>query len=307
MPEKDFRSPYTERWSLSVQRELPGNVVIEGAYVGTVSHKLATRVDVNPFVSAGTRLYPNFGQRWIRTSQGNSAYHAMQWRAEQRFARGFQVTSSYTWSKNIDSTSEGIGNINTQYTNMNLTSVPVMYGGLKLDRGLSDFHRSHRLAFSYLWQLPGPSAALWKHVLGGWSLGGIASFQSGAPFTILNNFDRNGDGVLNDRPDISNPNAPLDTRAIVVPTADCGTGYRNPDTQSNVMLCVMPADVHWIEGRGLPNAATVGRNTLFTGWVNNMDLSLSNPSPWENNDDWSFAGRLSMSSIIPNLQRSPPS
>ena len=110
------------------------------------------------------RLYPDFGQRWIRTSQGNSAYHAMQWRAERRFARGFQVASSYTWSKNMDSTSEGIGNVNTQYSNMNLTSVPIQDGGMKLDRALSDFHRSHRLTISSLWEVPGPFGNLESRV-----------------------------------------------------------------------------------------------------------------------------------------------
>lgn len=36
-----------------------------------------------------------------------------------------------------------------------------------------------------------------------------------------------------------------------------------------------PADVHWIENRGLPNANTVGRNTLLAGGINNFDLTLS--------------------------------
>jgi hypothetical protein len=270
--EKDFRSPYTERWSLSVQRGLPRDFVVEAAYVGSVSHKLATRADVNPFVSASARLHPDFGQRWIRTSEGNSAYHAMQWRLERRFAQRFQAGSSYTWSKNMDSTSEGIGFVNLQYANMNLTSVPVRDGGMKLDRALSDFHRSHRLTISYLWEMPGPASGLWKHIFDGWSLAGIASFQSGAPFTIVNGSDRNQDGVTTDRPDIGNPNAPLNTRAII--DTACVTGYRNPDAAPNTTACVNPAAVHWVEGRGLPNAATVGRNTLFTGSVNNLDLTL---------------------------------
>ena len=41
------------------------------------------------------------------------------------------------------------------------------------------------------------------------------------------------------------------------------------------MLCVTPADVHWIQGTGLPNASTVGRNTLRAGGINNFDVSLS--------------------------------
>jgi len=274
MLEKDFRCPYTERWSFGFQRELPNQILLEGSYVGSVSHKLATRADLNPQLFPGLRLYPNFGLRWIRTSQGNSAYHAMQWHIDRRFARGFQLTSSYTWSRNLDSTSEGIGYVNTQYTNTNLTSVPIMQGGLKLDRGLSDFHRAHRLTFVYLWVVPGPSRGLWKHALGGWSVAGITSFQSGAPFTVINGLDRNGDGVpTNDRPDMGNPNPPRNGRAVVAPAfgpQSCPTGYRNPDTGA----CVNPRDVFWVEGRGLPNASTVGRNTLLTGGVNNFDLSL---------------------------------
>jgi hypothetical protein len=38
---------------------------------------------------------------------------------------------------------------------------------------------------------------------------------------------------------------------------------------------VTPADVHWIQGIGLPNAATVGRNTLHAGGVNNFDVTLT--------------------------------
>jgi hypothetical protein len=38
---------------------------------------------------------------------GNSAYHALQSRVERRFSRGLQLTASYTWSRFLDSTSEG--------------------------------------------------------------------------------------------------------------------------------------------------------------------------------------------------------
>src|SRR5262249_29143425 len=67
---------------------------------------------------------------------------------------------------------------------------------------------------------------------------------------------------------ISNPSAPLNTRAAIAPR--CATGYQNPDTGS----CVSPEDVHWVEGVGFPNGFTVGRNTLHTGGTNNFDASL---------------------------------
>jgi hypothetical protein len=42
---------------------------------------------------------------------------------------------------------------------------------------------------------------------------------------------------------------------------------------------VRPGDVHWVEGIGFPNGATVGRNTLFTNGTNNFDLNLTKSIP----------------------------
>ncbi|MEO7652733.1 MAG: TonB-dependent receptor, partial [Bryobacteraceae bacterium] len=142
--EKNFRSPYTERWSFGFQRQLRGQTLLDVSYVGSGSHKLTTRADLNPGLD-GARLHPGFGDRTVRTSEGNSTYHSLQLRIDRSFAHGFQLASSYTWSKSLDSTSEGIGQVNTQYANSGLTSVPTSEGGLKLDHGLSDFHRGQRL------------------------------------------------------------------------------------------------------------------------------------------------------------------
>ena len=187
---------------------------------------------------------------------------------DRRFSRGFQVTASYTWSKSLDSTSEGIGGIETQYVMNNLTSMPPAQGGLKLDRGPSDFDRSQRLVLSYLWEIPGPSQHFLKHVAGGWSIAGITTFQSGTPYTVQSGFDRNGDGWPGDRPDISNPLAPRNSRAVLSPS--CATGYSNPDT----LACINPSAAYWVQGTGFPNASTGGRNTLFTNGTNNFDLTL---------------------------------
>ena len=186
------------------------------------------------------------------------------------------MTASYTWSRSLDSTSEGMGYVNPQYSSANLTSIPAGLGGLKLDRGLSDFHRSQRLSLVYLWEAPGPAQGWWKHALGGWAIAGITSFQSGTPFTVRNGLDRNNDAVPGvDRPDIGNPAAPLLSRAVVDPrpaAQRCATGFRNPDT----LACVTPSEVRWVQAPvgSLPNASTVGRNTLETGGMNNFDLSL---------------------------------
>jgi len=271
--QKNFRSSYTEHWSFGFQRQISSSIVLDGSYVGSESHKLATWDDLNPRELDGRRLFPDFGRRDVRTSQGNSSYHAMQWRLDRRIGHGFQAALSYTWSRTMDSVSEGIGTVTLQSNTGNRLSLPTANGGLRLDHGPGDYDRTHHLTVLYVWSIPGPAQGLWRHALSGWSLGGVTSFQSGAPFTVQNGFDRNNDGEGNDRPDIGNPNASLESRAVLTPISGpqaCATGYRNPDSGA----CVSPADVYWVQGIGMPNVSTAGRNTLRTGGINSFDVSL---------------------------------
>ena len=186
---------------MGLQRQLPESILLDISYIGSESHRLTTRADWNPRLLSGMRVYTDFGQVTARTSEGNSAYHALQTRLDRRFSRGFQLDASYTWSKFIDSTSEAVGGNELQAAGAgNLTSVPVSQGGLKLDRGVSDFDRRHRLTIVYLWSVPGPRSGWWRYALAGWSIAGITTFQSGTPFTVANGSDRNNDGFPADRP-----------------------------------------------------------------------------------------------------------
>ncbi len=266
----NLRNPYTERWSFGFQRELPANLFLDVSYIGSESHRLTTRADWNPRLPTGLRLYPLYGVVVAKTSEGNSTYDALQALFSRRFKHGFEFSTAYTWSKMMDSTSDGVGNANIEEpSGGNLTSVPVMYGGMKLDRAVSDFDRPQRLSISYLWSLPGPRKGWSRNAFGGWQLAGMTVFQSGTPFSIANGFDRDNFGDKEDRADIANPKMPLNTRAVIFPA--CSTGYQDPDT----FACVTPQQVHWIEGSGFPNASTVGRNTMRTVGTNNWDLNLT--------------------------------
>ena len=65
--EKNFRLPYTERWSFGLQRQLRGQMLLDVSYVGAEGHHLTTRADLNPLQPSGLRLHPNFGPRIVRT------------------------------------------------------------------------------------------------------------------------------------------------------------------------------------------------------------------------------------------------
>jgi hypothetical protein len=144
---------------------------------------------------------------------------------------------------------------------------------LRLDRAVSDYDRRHRLTLAYVWDLPGPKTGFLGQVIGGWQISGITTFQSGAPFTFLNGSDRNGDGVNIDRPNIGNPNAPHNTRGVIVAAATCATLLQNPDT----LQCVTPNDVYVYQvaaNTGFPGPATIGRNTERSNRVQNFDMSF---------------------------------
>jgi Carboxypeptidase regulatory-like domain/TonB-dependent Receptor Plug Domain len=266
-----IRNPYTQRFSFEIQRQLPWRLIFDTSYVGSLGRKLFVTEDLNPIVNPGppaVRRFPLLGIRRYRTSGANSSYNSLQVRLDKGFSRGLQFTTSYTWSRFIDQTSEVFATTNS---NAATASIPAFQGGLQLDRGPSDYDRTHRVVISYIWEIPGFNEGMFKHVLGGWQLSGVTSFQSGAPFTIINGFDRNGDGLATaDRPDIGNPDAPHNTRAVTVATGTCSTGFQNPDTKA----CVTPNDVFVVQGTGFPNAKTIGRNTERSNWTQNFDLNV---------------------------------
>jgi hypothetical protein len=263
-----IRNPYVQRFSLGIQRQLPWKMLMDVSYVGSLGRKLFVTEDVNPLVAPGIRRFPALGIRRMRTNGVNSSYNSLQVRVDKAFSRGFQIQTGYTWSKNIDNNSEVFA---TSNSGSSLASVPIFQGGLEIDRALSDFHRKHVFTIGYIWELPGPRNGLLGQIIGGWQIAGTAIFQSGAPYTLLNGADRNGDGVNGlDRPDIGNPNAPRNSRAVIVPLTTCSTGFRNPDT----LGCVTANDVYVVQGVGFPTARTIGRNTETSKAVETFNTSL---------------------------------
>lgn len=281
----NIRNPYTQRWSLGVQRELPYNFLLDVSYVGSAGRKLFNSEDLNPIVnpSTGARkfvfdpAFPGLGGRRWRTSGANSDYHSGQLRLDKRLSHGLILVTSYTWSKNMDSISEVFA---TVQTNSSLNVVPVSQGGLVLDRAVSDYDRRHRFVTSFVWDVPiFQNQSNWTgKILGGWQLNGVVSFQSGAPFTITNGRDRNGDGqTAPDRPDLGNPNVAHSLRGVVVGAGTCATLLQNLDTGA----CVTRNDVYVIQVPAatgttnvFPGSAMLGRNTELSKAVQNVDMSL---------------------------------
>src|SRR6201998_3641339 len=105
-------------------------------------------------------------------------------------SHGFQFLAAYTFSKSIDDAGDGLGAAIAGTFGLPITG-QVVYNdqtNVPAQRGVSDFDRTQRLVISGTWNVPGPAHATKAAIrkLGdGWSISGIATLQSGLPFSIM--------------------------------------------------------------------------------------------------------------------------
>ena len=201
-----IKDPYVYNYYLSVQREILPKTVVEARYVGTTGHKLFRSEDINrepgsllpagatvtdnfgrTLTGLGGRLNGNFGRLRNWQNAVNSNYNSLQASVKHQMSHGVLFNVDYTYSHSIDEGStwhSGATTANGTAAGEGFTTDQTLPG---LDRGNSIYDIRHRLVVNYVWQLPGQNVkGVAGAVVGGWSLNGIWSFQSGAhwePFT----------------------------------------------------------------------------------------------------------------------------
>ncbi len=190
----DFRTPLSQQWNLNIQRQLPFDIVITAAYVGSKSERLFGSHNLNPAIfgpgatvanTQARRIYQQFGVIEEESTDGYSQYHSFQFTLNKRFSRGFTLLAAYTFSKDLGLTAaQGEGTMGTRDPwNWNL------------DKGVLSTNRPQILAISSVWQLPsGYTNKLMKQTLGGWELTGIFTASSGAPLTVRAGVDQSLSG-----------------------------------------------------------------------------------------------------------------
>jgi hypothetical protein len=193
--ETNRRTGYSQQFSLQVQRELSPTTVLEVGYLGNLSRKLASDdLSINqipPWIlgpgrtSQAYRPFPQFSNVSILApSLGVSSYHAGLIRVQKRFSRGFNLLTTYTWSKLLDNCSGGgatLGDEGSPYSN---------FYNRRADWGPAENDIRHRWTLGMVYQLPFGRRGAWLHghwlgrILGGWSTSVVTVIQSGAPITV---------------------------------------------------------------------------------------------------------------------------
>ena len=191
----DLDNPYVQVWNLNLQRELWFDTVATVGYAGSRGVHLLRSSDVNvpePVVRPDGTLFwpagqprPNtaFTTIELKSSDGNSWYNALVFELRKRWSRGFTAQSSYTFSRNIDTTQAST--FFSDATNGTTTAFPEF--GTNYNKGLSDYHAKHNWVVNFTWEVPfargmrGVAGTL----LDGWQLSGIGQARSGNPLTVF--------------------------------------------------------------------------------------------------------------------------
>lgn len=203
IPDGKLHAPYFMEWSLGIEHQFGTTASLHAQYVGTraVNQPYSTQVNGYQTVCQGCfapfpYLQPT-DARFAAVTQlstgANSHYNGLQLTAMKRLGHGLQGQVNYTWSRCMDTVSNGgflpfsAGGI--------LSPLP---GDLARDYGPCDYDIRHNLNAQYVYQLP---IRVRSHSLGyalnGWQISGTAFWHSGVPFSVLSTpYSGNGNGIV---------------------------------------------------------------------------------------------------------------
>jgi hypothetical protein len=231
----NFKQGMVQQYNLSVEHQLPGNIVLTAGYAGSFStHILVDGLDLNlhspnacPGGSAPVPGYTfgcgykapvdTFARVVENEDVGRARYNSLQIKAETKSARhGIYALLGYTWSRTFDSGfSDGLGSFpGAMYW-------PLPGAAAKSDWGLSQLNVNDQFTASVIYDLPFGKGKQyggnWKGaanaVLGNWQVNVIERATSGFPLFVIDGGNASGvpffwnSGPFADRPnEVGDPN-----------------------------------------------------------------------------------------------------
>jgi hypothetical protein len=196
-------NPYNIQTSFGIDHQVGDDWNISVNYLMNRGVKLLTNRQVNALPNPN--LLDPFGKPTLTAransallvdysieSAGNSIYHGMVASLTKRFARHYQVISSYTFGKAIDDTTDISQNLGPQDPT-----------NTRLERSLSSFDVRQRFSLAAVLESPfvARSRTDWySRILSDFIVSPIVTARSGQPFNIETGVDTNGDSNDTDRP-----------------------------------------------------------------------------------------------------------
>ncbi|MGB8976179.1 MAG: carboxypeptidase regulatory-like domain-containing protein [Terriglobales bacterium] len=191
VPDGKLHAPYFMEWSLGIEHQFGTTGSVQAQYVGTRALNQPYSTQVNGYETVCQGCFapfpylqstdPRFGAVTQFSTGANSHYNGLQLTAMKRLGHGLQGQVNYTWSRCMDTVSNG-GFLSFSAGGI-LSPLP---GDLARDYGPCDYDIRHNLNAQYVYQLP---VKVRSHSLGyalnGWQISGTAFWHSGVPFSVL--------------------------------------------------------------------------------------------------------------------------
>jgi hypothetical protein len=243
-----YKDPTMQEWNLTFERELGFGTGLRISYTGSHGSNLETMADLNQVhpntdgynVASANLPYPFWGVIQSVQNGAESNYHNATVEVKKRFARGLQLQSSYSFTRDLSN--EG-GAAPTAFVGAGGNWVSDRFH-LGLDYGNVIYDRRHRFLTTYLYELPfgkgkrflNGSNEFVDRLLGGWETGGVVVIQSGPFLTPYEQTsDPSGTNMINvvglTRPDVVSGVSPyaasssglfLNPAAYAVPASNIG-------------------------------------------------------------------------------------
>ncbi len=306
----DEKLPETFTWSLSFQKQLLEDYVVELRYVGTHNRFLPLQRRLNAgipvpvalpvFASPEEALGRNYsgaptladfqaaqlgalepygfaGTLTAFSPLGTSQYHGGSLQIQRRFKNSFGVTANYTLSRATD-----VGENELFTSLLNPRRLDDSFD-IESNRGLSGLDKRHKAVMHFQWELPQPQGGLARTLLGGWSMNGTFLFETGQGLSLINNRDQNGNfDAAGDRA-WENPNGVANTGTDTSFVCYGGAGaYVSPGgcgEDSVVGYVAQDPSAQFVRGRvggtdGVGLVKTPRGRIHGPGHINTLNLSL---------------------------------
>jgi outer membrane receptor protein involved in Fe transport len=212
-----FKTARTHQWNFNLETQWGKDIAVTIGYLGVRGTDLTRVRDINllpavsntakypngtaaiffrhPGVASPVRPNPNFGRISLVENGADSSYHGAFIQMVKRYANGFQLQGSYTFSKVIDTAPWNTSFIpNSASEDPNLVQDTLAPNA---DRAIGGANVTHRFVLSPVWDLPfghGIAKPWVRSVVTGWQASSIVSLQSGTWFSATTNVDLNNDG-----------------------------------------------------------------------------------------------------------------
>ena len=209
--DEDYENPQVHQGSLGIERAITADFLVGVTYQYVKGEDLTRSADINisnpiafPVGVTGIgpaivkrytgRPFANFSRIIEFQSSARSRYDGLTLDLQKRFAHNWQARIAYTYSTveddKPDATAVVPGPDDAKFVSDS--------GDFSTDYTFGDNDVRHRIVMSGVWSLDsyaqGIESGWLRSLASGWTLSGIASYQSGQPFTPVVNADLNNDG-----------------------------------------------------------------------------------------------------------------